>query len=243
MPDIFEFLFCMALCALPTALCVLVWRKSPLVCSARRVLAGMGVVGLVGWTLIGGSVLLLPYFPEYAPDNGFASFCALVFGWAYVWVLGIPIMLFSFLLRCCFNAGWWVRRKVSRREVARDKPVWGVVILLFASLIAYPYLLTRRPEAQWHDWGERQYRIQREDSLVHVEIREGEDVWNVDTRASAFSRYAVEESSKDELLLKSTDIGNWLIGKQGGCWRVYVRENGEIRCIDNEILRDERKQQ
>ena len=44
-----------------------------------------------------------------------------------------------------------------------------------------------------------------------------------------------------ELLLKSSDIGSWLIGKQGGRWRVYVRENGEIRCVDNEILPDETK--
>ena len=96
-------------------------------------------------------------------------------------------------------------------------------------------------EEPWHDWGERQYRIQREDDLVHVEIREGKDIWDVDTRASAFHRYAVEVSSKDELLLKSSDIGSWLIGKQGGRWRVYVRENGEIRCVDNEILLDETK--
>ena len=93
-------------------------------------------------------------------------------------------------------------------------------------------------EEPWHDWGERQYRIQREDDLVHVEIRDGKDIWDVDTRASAFHRYAVEVSSKDELLLKSSDIGSWLIGKQGGRWRVYVRENGEIRCINNEILNE-----
>lgn len=90
----------------------------------------------------------------------------------------------------------------------------------------------------WHGWGERQYRIRREDNLVHVEIREGNDVCNVDTRASVFHRYAVEVSSKDELLLKSSDIGNWLIGKHGGRWRVYVRENGELRCVDNEVLPD-----
>ena len=95
-------------------------------------------------------------------------------------------------------------------------------------------------EEPWHDWGERQYRILREDDLVHVEIREGKDIWDVDTRASAFHRYAVEVSSKDELLLKSSDIGSWLIGKQGGRWRVYVRENGEIRCINNEILNEVR---
>ena len=93
-------------------------------------------------------------------------------------------------------------------------------------------------EEPWHDWGERQYRIQREDDLVHVEIREGKDIWDVDTRALAFHRYAVEVSSEDELLLKSSDIGSWLIGKQGGRWRVYVRENGEIRCINNEILHE-----
>ena len=60
------------------------------------------------------------------------------------------------------------------------------------------------------------------------------------TRASTFHRYAVEVSPEDELLLKSSDIGNWLIGKHGGRWRVYVRENGELRCINNEILKEER---
>lgn len=42
-------------------------------------------------------------------------------------------------------------------------------------------------------------------------------------------------------LVGCSDIGSWLIGKQGGRWRVYVRENGEIRCVDNEILPDETK--
>ena len=66
-------------------------------------------------------------------------------------------------------------------------------------------------------------------------------VEDVDTHASTFSRYDIKTVSADELLLKSSDIGSWLIGKQGGRWRVYVRENGEIRCVDNEILPDETK--
>ena len=90
----------------------------------------------------------------------------------------------------------------------------------------------------WHDWGDRQYRIQRVDNIVHVKIREGNDVCDVDTRASTFHRYAVEVSSEDELLLKSSDIGNWLIGKHDGRWRVYVRENGELRCVNNEVLKE-----
>ena len=96
-------------------------------------------------------------------------------------------------------------------------------------------------EEQWKDWGDRQYRLQRVDNIVHVEIREGGMVEDVDTHASTFSRYDIKTVSADELLLKSSDIGSWLIGKQGGRWRVYVRENGEIRCVDNEILPDETK--
>lgn len=233
MPNLGEFTFCVVLSALPTALCVLVWRKSPLVNSTRRVLAVIGCVSIVGWALIAAETLW-----GSVPVSGFARLCAITFGWAYVWVVGIPILLFSFLLRCCFDVGWWIRRKLARRDLERGKPIWGVALLLAVSLIVYPYVLTVRPNEQWHDWGERQYRIQREDNLVHIEIREGEDVWNVDTRASTFSRYAVEVSSEDELLLKSSDIGNWLIGKHGGRWRVYVRENGELRCVNNEILKE-----
>lgn len=127
-------------------------------------------------------------------------------------------------------------------EFARGKQIiWGGVLILLVSLLVYPYVLTVRPKEQWHDWGGRQYRLQRVDNIVHVEIREVGVIEDVDTHASTFSRYEVKTVSSDELLLKSSDIGTWLIGKQGGRWRVYVRENGEIRCIDNEILPDEKK--
>lgn len=231
MPNLGEFAFCVALCALPTVFFVLIWRKSPLVRSLGRVLAVIGCVSVVGWALIAAETLW-----GSVPVSGFARLCAITFGWAYVWIVGIPILLFSFLLRCCFD----VRRKLARRDIERGKPIWGVVLLLAVSLIVYPYVLTVRPNEQWKDWGDRQYRLQRVDNIVHVEIREGNDVCNVDTRASTFHRYAVEVSSEDELLLKSSDIGNWLIGKHGGRWRVYVRENGELRCVNNEILKEER---
>ena len=233
MPDLGEFAFCVALCALPTVFCVLIWRKSPLVRSLGRVLAVIGCVSVVGWALIAAETLW-----GSVPVSGFARLCAITFGWAYVWIVGIPILLFSFLLCCCFDVGWWIRRKLARRDLERGKPVWGVALLLAVSLIVYPYVLTVRPNEQWKDWGDRQYRLQRVDNIVHVEIREGNDVCNVDTRASTFHRYAVEVSSEDELLLKSSDIGNWLIGKHGGRWRVYVRENGELRCVNNEILKE-----
>lgn len=233
MPNLGEFAFCVALCALPTVFCALIWRKSPLVRSLGRVLAVIGCVSVVGWALIAAETLW-----GSVPVSGFARLCAIAFGWVYVWIVGIPILLFSFLLRCCFDVGWWIRRKLTRRDLERGKSIWCVALLLAVSLIVYPYVLTVRPNEQWKDWGDRQYRLQRVDNIVHVEIREGNDVCNVDTRASTFHRYAVEVSSEDELLLKSSDIGNWLIGKHGGRWRVYVRENGELRCVNNEILKE-----
>ena len=233
MPDLGEFTFCVALSVLPTVFCVLIWRKSPLVRSLGRVLAVIGCVSIVGWALIAAETLW-----GSVPVSGFARLCAIAFGWVYVWIVGIPILLFSFLLRCCFDVGWWIRRKLARRDLERGKPILGVALLLAVSLIVYPYVLTVRPNEQWKDWGDRQYRLQRVDNIVHVEIREGNEVCNVDTRASTFHRYAVEVSSEDELLLKSSDIGNWLIGKHGGRWRVYVRENGELRCVNNEILKE-----
>ena len=239
MPHIAEFVFCVALCALPTAFCVLIWRKSPLVNSFGRMLATMGCISLVGWAL----VTMAKRFFGWLPEGGLAYACAvawpIAFGWAYVWVVGIPILLFSWLLRCCFDVGWWIRRKLARREFERGKPIWGVALLLVVALIAYPYARTARPEERWRDWGDRQYRLRRVDNLVHVEIREGETVADVNTRASTFSRYELKKASGDELLLKSWDIGNWLIGKRGGHWRVYVRENGGIRFVDNESLPDE----
>ena len=233
MSNLGEFVFCMALNALPAVFCVLIWRGSPLVRSLGRVLAVMGCVSMVGWALIAAGTRW-----GLMPVDGFARLCAITFGWAYVWVVGIPILLFSFLLRCCFDVGWWIRRKLARCDLERGKPIWGVALLLAVSLIVYPYVLTVHPNEQWKDWGDRQYRLQRVDNIVHVEIREGNEVCDVDTRASTFHRYAVEVSSKDELLLKSSDIGNWLIGKHDGRWRVYIRENGELRCVDNENLPD-----
>ena len=234
--NVAEFVFCMALCALSAVFCVLIWRKASLVRSFGRMLATIGCISLAGWALIVGEAL-----SGAMPENGFARFCAMAFGWAYVWVVGIPIFVFSFLLWRCFDVGWWIRRKLTRREFVRGKPIWGVVLLLAMSLIAYPYVLTVRPKEQWHDWGDRQYRLQRVDNIVHVEIREGGAIEDVDTHASTFGRYDIKTVSADELLLESSDIGDWLIGRQGGRWRVCVRENGEIRCVDNEILPDETK--
>lgn len=228
MNNLAELAFCVALCALPVTFCVLVWRRSSLVDSFWKVLAAVVVISLGGWAIVVGSM--------GCGERGFPLFCAATFGWAYVWFVGIPVLLFSFLLRCVFGLGWTIRRRLARRELERRRAIWGPVILVLVAGIVFPYLLTIRPAERWHDWGAREYRIQRKDHIVHVEIRENGKVTDVDTHASVVMRYELSALSDDELQLKSGDIGTWRIGIKGGRWRTYVLENGQVRFVDNESV-------
>lgn len=231
--DIYSLIEAMVVLPVPTAFALLVWYKSRLVNSFGRKIAVLALLSLFGW-----AVVVIYIFFGKPPENGFAYFSALVFGWMYAWLIGVPVIIIWLSLMAGVSVARRIRRKVMGIEPSGRPPMWAVILLLFASLVVYPIFLSCPRDATWNDWDDRQYRVVKKDNLVHIEIREGESIVDVDTRASIFSRYAVEVSSKDELLLKSSDIGNWLIGRQNGRWRVYVRENGGIRCIDNEILKD-----
>ena len=104
-----------------TVLCLLIWYKSPWVKSFGRMLATIGLLSLFGWAVVAFGALTGPM-----PDNGFAIVCALLFGWAYVWILGLPVLLFAFVLRVVANFGRLVRQRWLGREVARGKPICSV---------------------------------------------------------------------------------------------------------------------
>ena len=213
---------CVFLCGPPTVFSVLVWRKSPRVNSRPRILAAIAAITVFGWV-----VTVLNVFCGEAPDNGFAYVCALLFGWAYVWVTGIPILLCALFLRCCFAFGWWVRKKVAKRQLERGKPVWGVVILIVLSMVVLPIFLSVKPDRIWQEWNGRRYRTLVEENIVHVQVRENGKDFDIRTDASAIMRYHLKSISDDELQLKSSDVGFRFVGKFDGRWRCYYLQDGE----------------
>ena len=196
-----------------TVLCLLIWHKSPWVKSFGRMLATVGLLTLFGWAGVAVGALTGPM-----PDNGFAIVCALLFGWAYVWILGLPILLVAFVLRIVSNFGWMVRQRWFGCEAVRGKPICSVVILLVVAFVLCPIGMSVRTAEMWKDWGVRQYRTKCVDGIVHVQIRENGQVVDVKSNASAYHRFGVESLSTDELLLKSSDVGSRVIRRVGDKW-------------------------
>ena len=212
-----DFVEAILLLSVPTTFCLLIWFKSPLVRSFGRVTATMAVFSLFGWAVMVGCVFLGP-----APDNGFATFCALVFGWAYAWIIGLPVLVLSFCLRAIF-----FRRRATEGEPQTKISTMGVVLFLFMSLVVYPACLCVRPSEMWKEWGSRQYRVRSFDGIVHVQIREAGKTTNVRSDASSYHRFNVEPVSAEELRLDSSDVGVRIIRKVGGNWELESDENGQ----------------
>ena len=206
------------LLALPTVLCLLIWFKSPWVKSFGRVLATIGLLSLFGWAAVAIGALTGPM-----PDNGFAIVCALLFGWAYVWILGLPVLLIAFVLRAVSNLGWKMRQRWFGREVARGKPICSIVILLMFAFVLCPVGMSVRTAEMWKDWGARQYRTKCVDGIVHVQIRENGQVVDIGSDASEYQRFGIEVLSVDELMLKSSDVGSRVIRKVGDKWDYQVK--------------------
>ena len=187
------------LLAVPTVFCLLIWLKSPLVRSIGRLLATMVGLSLCGWIIIA-----IVSFAGPASENGFAGICGLVFGWAYAWIIGVPVLLLSFLLRVLHGLA---------------------MILLIVSLVIYPLCLCVKPSEKWKEWGGRQYRAKSVQGIVHVQIREFGRIADVRSDASGYHRFCVEPVSADELLLKSSDVGSRIIRKVDGDWALQDVES------------------
>lgn len=138
--DVHDFVVSLLVLFVPTVFSLLFWYKSPLVRSPVRLLTTMVVLSLFGWAVVVVDCLARPM-----PENGFAVFCALTLGWVYPWVLGIPVLLSSCVLRVLFSFIERVRRKGRRSGPwTSGRPLWGVVILLLVSLMIYPICLSVR---------------------------------------------------------------------------------------------------
>ena len=130
-----DFICVASLLAVPTTFCLLLWLKSPLVKSLGRLLATMAVLSLIGWVIVVAGT-----FCSQMPENGFASFCTLAFGWTYAWIVGLPVILLSFLLRVLHSLPQCFRKKMAGYESSREKQIVHVAILLFVSLVIAIYL-------------------------------------------------------------------------------------------------------
>ena len=210
------------LLSVPTIFCLLIWLKSPLVKSIGRLLATMAGLSLLGW-----AVTVVAVFAGPTPDNGFAFVCAVAFGWAYAWVLGVPILLLSFLLRVLHGIAMWLQRKSAGGATCRWSLTVCVVILLIGSLAIYPLCLCVRPSEMWKEWDGRQYRAKSVQGIVHVQIRESGRIVDVCSAVRGYHHFRVEPISADELLLKSSDVGSLIIRKVDGKW---VLQDVEPQC-------------
>ena len=205
--------------SVPTIFCLLIWLKSPLVKGLGRLLATMAGFSLLGW-----AVTVIAVFAGPTPDNGFVFVCAVVFGWAYAWVLGVPVLLLSFLLRGLCGVAIWLQRKLTGGVACRGCMAACVMILLIVSLGVYPLCLCVNPSEMWKEWDGRQYRAKSVQGIVHVQIRESGRIVDVCSDASGYHHFRVEPVSADSLLLNSSDVGSQIIRKVDGEW-VLQEEN------------------
>lgn len=203
--------------SVPTIFCLLIWVKSPSVKPLGRLLVTMAGLSLFGWAITVVAVFAGPVF-----DNGFAYICAVAFGWAYAWILGVPVLLLSFLLRALdgFVSVWWILRKATGRGPCGWSHTACIVILVVSSLVFYPLCLAVKPSEMWKEWNGRQYSAKSVQGIVHVQIREGGKIVDVRSDASGYHHFHVEPLSADELLLKSSDVGLRIIRKVDGEWVV-----------------------
>lgn len=202
--DLHDFVTAELELSVPTIFCLLIWVKSPLVKPLGRLLVTMAGLSLFGWAITVVAVFAGPAF-----DNGFAYICAVAFGWAYAWILGVPVLLLSFLLRALdgFVSVWWILRKATGRGPCGWSHTACIVILVVASLVFYPLCLVVKPSEMWKEWNGRQYSAKSVQGIVHVQIREGGKIVDVRSDASSYHHFHVEPLSADELLLKSSDVG------------------------------------
>lgn len=215
--NVYDLIFCVALCALPAVLCVLHERRSPLVSGTKRVLIACGVVSLIGWALCASCLWVdIHVFDDY-PDNGFVVACAYLFGWAYVWFFAIPISVIYGLLRgvCA------VVERVSGKRGKNHLPVWAVVVFVLISVVALPVLMCLNPQFWWHEWGGKDYRLQVRDRVFHVQIRDADgEVSDIDTGASTFEKFHFAPTSDDELTMRcGTNL--FKIVRRDGKWGCF----------------------
>jgi hypothetical protein len=222
-----DFICVAPLLAVPTTFCLLLWLKSPLVKSLGRLLATMAVLSLIGWVIVVAGT-----FCSQMPENGFASFCTLAFGWTYAWIVGLPVILLSFLLRVLHSLPQCFRKKMAGYESSREKQIVHVAILLFVWLVIYPACLCVKPAEMWKKWNGRQYRVKSVDGIVHVQIREDGKVADVSSDASGYHRFHVEPTSAEELIFKSSDVGTRIIQKVDDNWIMQDSKIGDLNRLN-----------
>lgn len=79
--------------SIPILLFALHWWKPQLFKGFARIFSAVVIISVLSWILVNFSLFLVP------PDNGFASHAAFFLGWAYIWLLIIPLGVVYLLLR------------------------------------------------------------------------------------------------------------------------------------------------
>lgn len=172
------------------------------------------------------------HFLQPNARNGFASFCALTLGWTYAWIVGLPVILLSFLLRVLHSLPKSFRKKMAGCESSREKQIVHVAILLLVSLVIYPACLCVKPAEIWKEWNGRQYRVKSVDGIVHVQIREDGKIADVSSDASSYHRFHVEPASAEELLFMSSDVGTRIIQKVDDNWIMQDSKIGDLNRLN-----------
>ena len=168
-----------------------------------------------------------------------------------VWVFGILLGLASLVLGPMWAICAGLVNPIGADKyasVARWKriafSILGIGTLLISATFWIPSYLNHRTRVandSWRDWGARQYRTQSVKCpgvIVYIKETNGK-IERVRTGlpegVSFHKRYEVVTNSADELLIRGrgTNVCNRLVGRQDGRWRVYEREGGEIRYLDD----------
>lgn len=217
--DIGDCLAAMLILSVPTTLCLLLWFRASCVATWRRLSLTIIVLVLAGW-----GVVFFGCFVATSAENGFSHVCALFLGWAYPWILGFPILLLTLVFWGIDALGRRLRRKVAVREESLERPPRWLLISFVFAVIVYSVFLSVKPAAVWRDWGDRQYRtVVTGDKIVHVQIREANQVYDVESCATYYHRYDVEPASDDTLLFRSSDIGDQYLRKTNGIWQWQLK--------------------
>ena len=144
-PAVLQILFIAALNAFSAFFCTLVWRQSPRVRTLLRTLGTLVVISLASWVFVVAVSLTSWPLPL---SHGRIDCAVFAFGWILPWIAGVPVLLFSFLLRCGRDLICWMLRKSSGIRLEEGDPfVFVLIVWLFAVLVLPAVYF-----CWWHSW-------------------------------------------------------------------------------------------
>lgn len=180
----------------PTTFSLLFWFGSTIVKVPIRLMATVVLLSLIGWVMVVIGCLIRP------GNHDGSSLIFVLFGWAYVWIVGLPIMLMSLFLRGLFMLRRWWRRKMANQQMPQDCPRLLVVVLLVGMMVVHSVIEGFNSGAVWRTWSGGQYRMVHSDGFVHMQICDSSGVSDVRTEETVY----VDNMDKDAQAALATAV-------------------------------------